>query len=115
MLAGKQHGGRRAGAGRRPGPPTKVVHLPVPLADFARKLAVDLPPEKWTLGYTDFALPVPVLLSTPFVLPILLNLAERAIHYLSPLPVFSVTAPLVPDGNWGTRNSSHNNIRARPL
>ena len=60
-------------------------------------------------------LPVPVLLSTPFVLPILLNLAERAMHYLSPLPVFSVTAPLVPDGNWGTRNSSHNNIRARPL
>jgi DNA polymerase V len=35
----KNHGGRRAGAGRRPGPQTRVVRLPVPIAEFARKLA----------------------------------------------------------------------------
>jgi DNA polymerase V len=35
-----QHGGRRAGAGRNSGPPTKVVRLPVPIANFARQLAV---------------------------------------------------------------------------
>jgi len=39
MSAEKNHGGRRAGAGRRPGPRTRVVRLPVPLAEFARKLA----------------------------------------------------------------------------
>jgi SOS-response transcriptional repressor LexA len=39
MIATKQHGGRRAGAGRRPGPPTKVVRLPAPLADLAREMA----------------------------------------------------------------------------
>jgi DNA polymerase V len=39
MKARNQRGGRRAGAGRRPGPPTKVVRLPVPLADLARGLA----------------------------------------------------------------------------
>jgi len=39
MIAKKQHGGARAGAGRRPGPPTKVVRLPVPLADLARQFA----------------------------------------------------------------------------
>jgi hypothetical protein len=31
-MTNKQHGGRRAGAGRRAGPPTKVVRLPVKLA-----------------------------------------------------------------------------------
>ena len=39
MIAKKQHGGARAGAGRRSRPPTKAVRLPVPLADFARELA----------------------------------------------------------------------------
>jgi DNA polymerase V len=39
MIAQKKHGGARAGAGRLPGPPTKVVRLPVPLANFARELA----------------------------------------------------------------------------
>ena len=39
MSAEKNHGGRRAGAGRRPGPRTRVVRLPVPIAEFARKLA----------------------------------------------------------------------------
>jgi DNA polymerase V len=39
MIANKQHGGRRAGAGRRAGPPTKVVRLPVKLADLAREIA----------------------------------------------------------------------------
>jgi DNA polymerase V len=39
MRAVKKHGGARPGSGPRPGPPTKVVRLPVPLADFARKLA----------------------------------------------------------------------------
>jgi DNA polymerase V len=39
MIAQKKHGGRRAGAGRVAGPPTKVVRLPVPLADLARNLA----------------------------------------------------------------------------
>jgi DNA polymerase V len=39
MIAQKQHGGRRAGAGRTAGPPTKVVRLPVPIADLARNLA----------------------------------------------------------------------------
>ena len=39
MTATKNHGGRRARAGRRAGPPTRVVRLPVPLAEFARKLA----------------------------------------------------------------------------
>ena len=39
MIATNEHGGRRAGAGRRPGPPTKVVRLPAPLADYARALA----------------------------------------------------------------------------
>lgn len=38
MIAQKQHGGRRAGAGRRAGPPTRVVRLPVPIADIARNL-----------------------------------------------------------------------------
>jgi hypothetical protein len=28
-MTNKQHGGRRSGAGRRAGPPTKVVRLPV--------------------------------------------------------------------------------------
>ena len=39
MIEAKKHGGRRAGAGRLPGLPTKVVRLPVPLADFAREIA----------------------------------------------------------------------------
>jgi DNA polymerase V len=39
MIARKQQGGRRAGAGRVAGPPTKVVRLPAPLADLARALA----------------------------------------------------------------------------
>jgi DNA polymerase V len=39
MIATRKHGGRRAGAGRLPGPPTKVVRLPVPLADLARAIA----------------------------------------------------------------------------
>jgi DNA polymerase V len=39
MIAGKKHGGARVGSGPRPGPPTKVVRLPVPLADAARQLA----------------------------------------------------------------------------
>src|SRR5271156_5844002 len=39
MITRNQHGGRRAGAGRRPGPPTKVVRLPVPFADLARQFA----------------------------------------------------------------------------
>ena len=39
MIAKRKHGGARAGAGRRPGPPTKAVRLPAPLADLARKLA----------------------------------------------------------------------------
>jgi DNA polymerase V len=38
-MTNKQHGGRRAGAGRRAGPPTKVVRLPVKLADLAREIA----------------------------------------------------------------------------
>ena len=38
-MAKQQHGGRRPGAGRTPGPPTKVVRLPVKLADRARELA----------------------------------------------------------------------------
>src|SRR5277367_5946160 len=37
MIARNQRGGRRAGAGRRPGPPTKVVRLPAPFADLARQ------------------------------------------------------------------------------
>jgi DNA polymerase V len=39
MIPKKQHGGRRPGAGRPPGRPTKVVRLPVTLADMARELA----------------------------------------------------------------------------
>jgi SOS-response transcriptional repressor LexA len=39
MRAVKKHGGARPGSGPRPRPPTKVVRLPVPIADFARKLA----------------------------------------------------------------------------
>jgi DNA polymerase V len=39
MSAEKNHGGRRVGAGRRPGPRTRVVRLPVPIAVFARQLA----------------------------------------------------------------------------
>jgi DNA polymerase V len=39
MRAVKKHGGARPGSGPRPGPPTKVVRLPVPIAEFARKLA----------------------------------------------------------------------------
>jgi DNA polymerase V len=39
MRAGKKYGGARRGSGRHPGPPTKVVRLPVPIADFAHKLA----------------------------------------------------------------------------
>ena len=39
MSAAKNHGGQRARAGRHAGPPTRVVRLPVALADFARKFA----------------------------------------------------------------------------
>jgi len=39
MIQKQQHGGRRPGAGRVPGPPTRVVRLPVPLANLARGLA----------------------------------------------------------------------------
>jgi DNA polymerase V len=38
-MPNKQHGSRRTGAGRLSGPPTKVVRLPVKLADMARELA----------------------------------------------------------------------------
>lgn len=34
-----KHGGARYGAGRRPGMPTRVVRLPLPVASMARKLA----------------------------------------------------------------------------
>jgi DNA polymerase V len=43
MITAKKHGGRRPGAGRLPGPPTKVVRLPVKLADMARVLAAANP------------------------------------------------------------------------
>ena len=39
MMPKQQHGGRRPGAGRLPGPPTRVVRLPVPLANLACGLA----------------------------------------------------------------------------
>ena len=39
MLAATKHGGARAGAGRHRRPATKVVRLPVLLADLARELA----------------------------------------------------------------------------
>lgn len=39
MTAEMKHGGARAGAGRRPGIPTRAVRLPIPIADLARKLA----------------------------------------------------------------------------
>ena len=39
MSTEKNHGGRRAGAGRRAGRPTKVVRLPLKLADMVRTLA----------------------------------------------------------------------------
>ena len=39
MIAKRKHGGARAGAGRRPGPPSRAVRLPVPIADLACKLA----------------------------------------------------------------------------
>ena len=39
MRAVGKHGGARPGSGPKPGPPTKVVRLPVPIAEFARKLA----------------------------------------------------------------------------
>lgn len=39
MIVKRKHGGARAGAGRRPGPPTRAVWLPVPLADLARQMA----------------------------------------------------------------------------
>ena len=39
MTTAKNHGGRRARAGRHAGPPSRVVRLPVPIAEFARKLA----------------------------------------------------------------------------
>ena len=48
------------------------MHLPVPLADLARKLAIDLPRKSEHRVIRILPLPVPVLLSTPFVLPILL-------------------------------------------
>jgi DNA polymerase V len=35
----KKHGGSRPGSGPRPGPPTKVVRLPLPIAEFASRLA----------------------------------------------------------------------------
>ena len=40
----KKHGGARPGSGPKPGPPTKVVRLPVPIAEFARKLATEYKP-----------------------------------------------------------------------
>ena len=40
MIVKKQHGGARPGAGRPRKAPTKAVRLPVPLANFARELAV---------------------------------------------------------------------------
>ena len=39
MRAIGQHGGSRSRSGPLPGPPTRVVRLPVPIAEFARKLA----------------------------------------------------------------------------
>lgn len=39
MRRAEPHGGRRSGAGRPRGVETKVVRLPVPLADLARRLA----------------------------------------------------------------------------
>src|SRR6201995_4470563 len=44
MRAVKKHGGARPGLGPKPGPPTKVVRLPVPIAEFARKLASEYKP-----------------------------------------------------------------------
>src|ERR1700759_5807637 len=44
MRAVKKHGGARPGSGPKPGPPTKVVRLPVPIAEFARKLATEYKP-----------------------------------------------------------------------
>jgi DNA polymerase V len=38
-MAQTRHGGRRAGAGRHTGPPTKVVRLPLAVAELARRLA----------------------------------------------------------------------------
>lgn len=39
MKIARGHGGRRSGAGRPRGTETKVVRLPVPLADLAKRLA----------------------------------------------------------------------------
>lgn len=39
MHESQSKGGRRPGAGRKRGPETRVVRLPVPLADLARRLA----------------------------------------------------------------------------
>lgn len=39
MKIARDHGGRRSGAGRPRGVETKVVRLPVPVADLARRLA----------------------------------------------------------------------------
>src|ERR1700761_3524912 len=44
MRAVKKHGGARPGSGPKPGPPTKVVRLPVPIAEFARKLSSEYKP-----------------------------------------------------------------------
>src|SRR6201996_9107624 len=44
MRTVRNHGGARPGSGPKPGPPTKVVRLPVPIAEFARKLASEYKP-----------------------------------------------------------------------
>ena len=44
MRTVKKHGGARPGSGPKPGPPTKVVRLPVPIAEFAHKLVSEHKP-----------------------------------------------------------------------
>jgi DNA polymerase V len=64
MAARKPHGGRRAGAGRKPGPPTKIVRLPAPVADLARRIAAAKKPgdvaEVFAVGGSS-ALRVPMM------------------------------------------------------
>ena len=64
MIARKQHGGRRAGAGRLAGPPTKVVRLPVSVAELARRIASAKNPGDVAAVYTvegSSALRVPMM------------------------------------------------------
>jgi DNA polymerase V len=64
MIARKQHGGRRAGAGRHAGVPTKVVRLPVPVAELARRIATAKKPGDVAAVFTvegSSALRVPMM------------------------------------------------------